>query len=171
MDSQTQIRRNQELLYYSGQAWIILGIWSSIKLVVFAYLNPSSLLGDDIDYEEISEWLAKAIMFTILVTICALDMLVRLYIGLSAMQEGRGKEKRITYIIVNFIYLLVNAYSIIDSRADAVESHDESYIELFYTTLMIDLTSVFAQAAIVYAALKIRRLKKSHLSADKGGGV
>lgn len=152
---EVEVRRRRQTLYYSGRAFIVFGIWSFIKIFFRLYLNPvdwAELLGvevADFGYEY------NLIFYAVLAIVAAIDILYRLYIGMSAIGEGKGKEKRITYVIFAVLYLILTVLSYTQASDDSDYLGGDAV-----TTVFLDVTSSIALVAIIINSWKLRKLRK-----------
>lgn len=154
---EVKLRRYRNLLIISGTGVIAFGVWSVVKTILFLTLTPDYLRLDDIgDIGEAEMSLVKIFVFVILGVIMAIELLLRLYIGLSARAEGYGKKKRIVYVVVAAIILVLSLWSIITSF------HVSEYDSLLdmAVSLLLELTSAAAFFEVIYASYMVRRLQK-----------
>lgn len=152
---EVEIRRRRQTLYYSGRAFILFGVWSMIKIFFHLYLNP-------IDGVEIAEaemldykYLVHLIFWLAIGIVLLGDFVIRLYIGLSAMGEAKGKKKRILYLLFALLYMILTVYSYYPSSYDA-----DNYSVEIVTAIFLDATSSIALIAIIINSWKLRRLGK-----------
>ncbi|MBQ9679095.1 MAG: hypothetical protein IJV48_00220 [Ruminococcus sp.] len=157
---EVKLRRYRNLLTISGTGVIAFGVWSVIKTILFMTLTPDYLrlndIGDIGDIGEAGMTVVKIFAFTVLGVIMAIELLLRLYIGLSARAEGNGKKKRIVYVVVAASLLLLSLWSIITSL------HVSEYGSLLdmAVSLLLELTSAAAFFETIYASCMVRRLQK-----------
>ncbi len=155
---ETEIRRCQQTLYYSGKAFIIFGVWSFIKIFSILYLNPTIWTdlfeAVDVDVSEYQYFL-DLVFGIIMAAVVIIDIWSRLYIGLSAIAESRGKKKRIYYVILSIVYIILTAVSYFESMKEKTYSHEN-----VATSLFIDVTSSIALAAIIVNSWKLRKFRK-----------
>lgn len=147
-----KIRQYQHNLIYSGAATILFGIWGIVKTCLVIFLNESTY-----DMAEISQGLPIEVMYVIFgvvyIIIFGLAMLFRLYIGISAIQEGHGRKKRAIYVIITCLYLLwialINGYMVYLDRTlnDCI-------------TIFLDVTCNICMVVIVYSSWNLRKLLK-----------
>ncbi len=147
-----KIRQYQHNLIYSGAATILFGVWGIVKACMILFLNESSY-----DLVESVQGLPIEVMYIIFGIVFfflfGIAMLFRLYIGISAIQEGRGRKKRRIYVIITFLYLLViavmNGYMVYLDRTlnDCI-------------TIFLDVTCNICMVVIVYSSWSLRKLLK-----------
>jgi hypothetical protein len=147
-----KIRQYQHNLIYSGAATILFGVWGIVKACMILFLNESSY-----DLVESAQGLPIEVMYIIFGIVFfflfGIAMLFRLYIGISAIQEGRGRKKRRIYVFITFLYLLViavmNGYMVYLDRTlnDCI-------------TIFLDVTCNICMVVIVYSSWSLRKLLK-----------
>lgn len=152
---EVEVRRRQRTLYYSGRAFILFGIWSGVKTFFQLYLNPINwkaiMDAEMLDYEHA----IRLFFYAIIVVSLTIDILLRLYIGISAIREGSGKRKRITYVIFAGLYLLLTVLNYIPLLTDA----DHNGWEI-HTVIIFDVSSSIALLSIIINSWKLRKLSE-----------
>ena len=150
--------RNMEVnLRTLGTGVILLGAWTFIKFALTFLVYGSEIYGNDVSSVVIA-WVTAFVL-----GIAGIDFLLRLYIGLSARAEGKGKPKRAVYLVLTGILL---ALEIIAVLADAYLIFS-TYEALFTTiiTFFIDLTSTILLLELMVNAIGIRRLRREEATA------
>lgn len=164
---QIEIRRSQNTLIVVGSGTVLFSIWTAAKIWSLLFLLRkeivAALLVKTGPIENISDdtvfW-----VITVLITILVLIALaVRLYVGLSAIAEGRGKKRSLLYIIIAIVIIAGNILNIF-ARFFATEA--PAAIEALLgsqstSTFIIDATSIIMLTQMVVSALKIRKYKKT----------
>ena len=145
-----------DTLAISGTAVIIFCLWSILKTVfpiVFFLTSSESALDPESPVD-----LLLIFILVMLAILLAADLLMRLFVGLSARSDGRGKKKRIIYLIFAFILL---AYSVFGSVTSFMYfgRFDDSLFSAILSTV-VDLTSVFANVVLIIYSIKVRKLRK-----------
>lgn len=140
-----------------GTGVILLGAWTFIKFALTFLVYGSEIYGNDVPSAVIA-WVTAIVL-----GIAGIDFLLRLYIGLSARAEGKGKPKRAVYLVLTGILL---ALEIIAVLADAYLIFS-TYEALFTTiiTFFIDLTSTILLLELMVNAIGIRRLRREEAAA------
>lgn len=148
------IRRNESLLIYSGMATIVFGFWNIAKVFMLRFMDPKKMIKFmNIDME-IDETLLLNIGFGVVLFFLILGMGIRLFVGLRAIEEGRGKKRSISYIVLAVIQVCAGLYSAMSNLLNYHEWID--YTEQF-TTVILEITSCFAYFGIIIAAIRLRR--------------
>lgn len=92
-----KIRKQRSILLSSGLGVILFGIWSIVKFILMRYMDISQferLIGT---IEELPPKTYETFMFIFILVFLIFDLGARLYIGKSAISEGR----RIYKLILN----------------------------------------------------------------------
>lgn len=154
---EVKLRRYRNLLVISGTGVIAFGVWSVVKAILFMTLTPDPLqLSEMTDVSAFELPFVKMMIYIVLAVILAVDLSLRLYIGLSARAEGNGKKKRIVYVVVAAIILLLSLWSIITSFH---LSEYDSLLDMI-VSFFVELTSAAAFFEVIYASCMVRRLQK-----------
>ena len=152
-----QLRKKQNMLGISGIAVIVFGIWSIAKLVINALYMPERI-SKFFNASEggVSDPVEDTIVFVAVLIIVAIDLGLRLLVGLSARAESKGKKKSIFYLIVAIILVLSSVFSIIVTfQSFFADSIFDTIIAIF-----LDLTSILALCDVITSSFGIRSLKK-----------
>lgn len=86
-----QLLRQQNNLVISGIGVIMLGIWTVVRMVLYSLLHMEEFTA--LMPETVPRILFIAITYVVIAVILAVILLVRFYIGRSAMAEGRGERR------------------------------------------------------------------------------
>ena len=153
-----KIRKNRDILSISGKALILFGIWSIVRLFLFKILD-SEVLASVLLFPE-TELLDAAFIesaFDITIIVLVINLLLRIFIGASAIAEGSGRKKSIFYIVLAIIYII---YSLISDILVIINPiYDKTSIAVI-SPLIIDFSSCFALIMIVIASFSCRKLIK-----------
>lgn len=155
MTEQAQIRRLQDTLGIAGSAVIAFGVWSLAKIGMFLSFADqdmlSLLLGLDKELLTIATYVS-------LVVIALIDVGVRIYVGMSARAEARGKKKSSFYLVVAAIIALMNASSLV---AIAFGSSFTLSPLSMIVPIVIETTAIAALVLVIRSSLLLRRASKT----------
>jgi len=158
MSEQAKIRRIQHTLSIAGSGVFAFCVWSLAKISLFLSLVDEStlqttlcnLLGID------SDTLMNGVYATI-VAIIIIDLVVRIYVGMSARAEGRGKKKGSFYLVVAAIAALANISSLVFIAFS-------TSLTLFPLDMVISIaveaTAVAALVLVIYSSIALRRMSR-----------
>ena len=151
------IRRLENNLNTLGAGVIAFGFWAFIKFAL-SYL----MMGSGI-WEDIEEEIQTAVIITAWI-ISALSALVYLWLGLSARAEGKGKRKRIFYLIVIGVIITFSALVIVAEILALVTLSDS--LGKIIITLIIDATRMVFLIELLASSIKLRVLRKEQLKKE-----
>ena len=169
-----RIRRSQSTLVAVGTGIMLLGVWSAIKAYSYILLRRGSLIEEVRSYAEEGTELTDGmllagviVVFTIYVLI---ELGVRLFIGRSAIAEGKGHRSGKMYIPLTILLIIVTAliifaegYSMVDGKPDSNVTEVD-----WATSLVIDITSLVMMIEMVVSAFRVKKYKKTHLNEEGG---
>ena len=149
-DLQIQLRKNQNTLIVVGLGVIAFGVWSVIKSVLLTAFNGESLAALS------EQGTAYVAAFWILLGISlALDLRLRFYVGLAAINEGRGRKKRKAYIVWAFLMAFMGALTVVAGLA-TIGRYEP--IGTTVVTVIVEATSCVLLVEMALAALKVKKL-------------
>ncbi len=145
-----KMRRYQNLLTVSGLGVIIFGLWSVFKTILLLFMKEETF-GDIPD-----ETYIRVIFFAILGGILLFDVLLRLYVGLSARAEGFGKKKGYAYVVVAVLMAFASLASLVLIFFD---TNEQSIWELV-VSVIVEATSLIVTIELLVGAFTVKKLKK-----------
>ena len=135
---QIQLRKNQDTLKIVGLGVMAFGAWSIVKSILYTTAQWSSIK-EEIVVPEANETIAKMVYLFMIAVILTVEIAIRLYIGRSAIAEGRGERRRPGYVVVAFLItaigltLTVTAFVVPGIR---MELNLEALVSLFVEKIM-----------------------------------
>ena len=145
-----KMRRYQNLLTVSGLGVIIFGLWSVLKTILLLFMKEGILS------EIPDDTFVRVMFFLILGGILLVDVLIRLYVGLSARAEGFGKKKGYGYVIIAILMALASLTSLVLIFFD---TNEQSLWELI-VSVIVEATSLVVTIELLVAAFTVKKLKK-----------
>ena len=95
---QVEIRRLQDNLTIVGSGIILFGVWTAVKVIGSVFMLKNETITALKEMPNLTEDIPDDIIFYVLIVMSVIffliDILLRSYIGLSAIREGRGSRKR-----------------------------------------------------------------------------
>lgn len=183
-----KLRKYESILVISGFGVIAFGLWSIIRAAIYYFLNPLDLLnyldeselaeimamGQEDGVEFITENLATIVTVFIFIGL-AIDLLFRVYVGLSARRDGRRLKKSVLYIIIvwimaiimfssicatidDFITPIINAFS--ENADEAFEETARNGDQAASVSIIVDITSFLVLLEVGICSIMVRRLRK-----------
>ena len=153
---EAEIRKNRDMLYYSGIGLIVLELWDMLKNAVFIWLDPRVLAYLSQDLEDPLDaplYLQKIVVIAVCMFLFMIGLFFRMFIGLNAVGESKGKKKGKFYLIMTALFILIKMYS--TGREVFIRTTEQ---ELFLTSFLLDITTIFAAVQIIYRAVRLRKL-------------
>ncbi len=147
-------------------------VWSVIRTILQMFFGNIAPLNEvdngvaeaqtiEADVSDVALLLVLIIAFAIL----AAEIALRIYIGLSARAESKGKKKNIAYIILAglFIpfYVVVLIYSF--QNMNFLESNVFDNI----ISIILDITSLISFVELFVSAIMLRRMRKKYTDLDQ----
>ena len=145
-----KMRRYQNLLTVSGLGVIIFGLWSVLKTILLLFMKEGILS------EIPDDTFVRVMFFLILGGILLIDVLIRLYVGLSARAEGFGKKKGYGYVVIAILMALASLTSL---ALIFFDSNEQSIWELI-VSVIVEATSLVVTIELLVAAFTVKKLKK-----------
>lgn len=140
-----------------GTGVILLGAWTFIKFAL-TLLMYGPQIGDNEIAPEYVIWINVFI-----VGFAGIDFLLRLYTGLSARAEGKGKRKTVIYLILTGILIALGIFSVLVDIYYIWIAYDALFTLII--TIIIDLTSTIILLELMINAIGIRRLRRKEATA------
>lgn len=145
-----KMRRYRNLLTVSGLGVIIFGLWSVLKTILLLFMKEGILS------EIPDDTFVRVMFFLILGGILLIDVLIRLYVGLSARAEGFGKKKGYGYVVIAILMALASLTSLVLIFFD---TNEQSIWELI-VSVIVEATSLVVTIELLVAAFTVKKLKK-----------
>ena len=155
MTQQARIRRLQDTLIIAGDGVIAFSAWSLAKTALFLTLTENEQLHQLLGLDDTIPIVFFAIVLGFFLCI---DLVVRVFIGMSARSEGRGKKKGPFYLIVAALAAIANAVSALSTALGM--AFTLSPIDTVVSTL-IDATALAALILVIYCSVHLRSLNKA----------
>ena len=155
ISQQARIRRLQDTLIIAGDGVIAFSAWSLLKAAIFLILTGRETI-DEL-FGSANETITIIVIIVVGAMVC-IDLALRLFIGLSARSEGRGKKKGPFYLIVAALAAIANAVSALSTALGM--AFTLSPIDTVVSTL-IDATALAALILVIYCSVHLRSLNKA----------
>lgn len=149
---QIRLRKNQNTLVVIGWGVIAFGVWSALKVVLYSALSTDSTRTSLNGRTEV-------VVFWILIGIVlALDLCLRLYVGLSAVKEGRGVKKRKAYIVLAFLMAFISFMSFV---LGPLALRGGESVGSVLVSSVVEATSCTMLVEMALSAIKVKRLTRA----------
>ena len=145
-----KMRRYQNLLTVSGLGVIIFGLWSVLKTFLLLFMR------DEVSGVLPSDPLTRAMTLATIGAILLIDIVIRLFVGISARAEGFGKKKGYAYIVFAVLMVITSTTALVMAFFDASY---KSITELI-VAVIVEVTSLIVTIELLVAAFTVKKLKK-----------
>ena len=152
-----QLRKNQDTLNFVGLGVMAFGAWSIVRTILYTTLQWNSIIENMVE-QELSAKTAGIMYVIVSVMIMAVEIAIRLYIGRSAIAEGKGERKRSGYIVVAFLIALLNL-SLMFSFFMLLGTRTEISLDAL-VTMFVELTSTVILLEMCQSAIRVRKLRR-----------
>ena len=154
---QKQLRKQRDSLMISGTGVIAFGAWSVLRSIVYFATGVREIQSSF--PQRFANDMTIATLYVLLFAFLTFDLSLRVYVGLCARSEGRGKSAGIAYLVVACILISSYLYSVPQDIIVFTRGND-SLLNLF-ASLFIDLTSLLTLILLLYSAVRSRRIAKT----------
>lgn len=156
-----KLRKQQSLLVDAGTGVILFGVLGVAKVNLYLGLSPvfQEVLHMIAQEIEMDEKTIITILWFLVAMWLIMEMGVRLYVGLSAIAEGKGKKKGYVYLLVAAALLgttLSQSWATFGPEALAKSDISMSLILNF----CMELISVYVILELLITGIRVKRLKK-----------
>ena len=157
-----ELRKRQNRLVDAGVGVILFAIWSVAKVNLYLGLSmfPIDQLYETADQAGINEKFFLAFMITIVAAILLWQLSTRLYIGLAAVAEGKGKKKGWGYLVLTAVLLIIDIQTswenFIVERILAGEGLSVNLI----TGICMEAAAVYAMLELLISGIIVKKLRR-----------
>lgn len=157
-----EIREHQTTLICSGVAVIAFGLWSIVRGMLWIFFNntwsPDLIENGPTGVPaEVSANNVLSFAYVLIFVLVLLDLGFRIYIGLSAVSEGSGKHRRMTYVILSCLFLTVSLCGDLFLLVTTV-SNDLAMETV--ASFVVEFSSLIAFFEIIRSSLIIRKYER-----------
>ena len=151
--------KSEDNLVSNGRGVIAFSVWTVIKSFMLMFQNNPTSKVESLNLpHSLLEWI---VCMLVLFLIMAVLTGPRLYIGISAISEGKGSRKRRGYIILATLIVLLNL--IIFAVLLWLRGRPEmsQLVEFDPVAMVIEVTSMSALVELILSARRVRRLRRA----------
>ena len=158
-------RRNCNTLVVLGTGVILYGFWSIIKLAMCLIFGVE--LFDENDLESLGP-IGISFVMVIVVIIMAVDVFIRLHVGLRARYEGAGQKAGKAYLVGCVWLILESTFAIAIVIPDLINM-DGDFLDT-YLSVFMELCSLAFSIEVFIAAISVRKYRKKSGEAKLSAG-
>ena len=165
-----RLRKDENTLTVVGSGVILFGVWTVVKMVL-QEINRfpefmAELGADELGFEETGladlgldpNLLAMAVAFTVVIIVYLLDLGLRVFVGLSARAEGRGRPQGRLYLILAGLLLFLSGLSF-STYVITYFSHSDHVVDAD-AAILVELTSFITLLQMIISAVRVRRARR-----------
>lgn len=152
---QVRIRRLQDTLIIAGDAVIAFSAWGLVKAALFLMFADSDRVSRLLSSVDES---LLVYVFAFVGILVLIDSAARVFVGISARAEGRGKKKGVFYLVVAVLAAIGNAFSAVATALGP--GYALSTLDMM-VTIAVEVTALAALMLVVYSAVRLRTLNKA----------
>lgn len=157
----TLIRRRRIALIIAGRGVILFGLWTLARAILMITLAGDSVISQYVGNGGDMADLTTGIVYICLLIIAGIDVILRLFVGLSAISEGKGKKVRYVYLVLAFV-MAIFAVTDFFMRAYGLYkgyyAHDYSLSHI--AERIVDLTSLITTIDLIVQSFSLKKLMK-----------
>lgn len=159
---ETQLKKYLNTLMITSIGVISFSLWSAIKSVMYLVSSADMFheLAEEIVLEELPSEVVLKFFYFIVAFVLISEVLIRLFVCMSAIREAKGKKTGYGYVIVG-IYLFVSSLILFIQNALTFYNATTSIFDTIIS-IVIEITSVYTLGELLFAAIMIKMLKRKN---------
>ena len=158
-----EIRKNQNILHSIGTGIIIMSAWSVLKGLSLMLIDPSRLSEGvqgltSAEGVTLSEHTAVILMVCMTIAIANIDLLIRLYVGSSAIAVSKGRKRGIAYVAWSCLLIMISILTLCLMCAALYQdfsSMEDSGVSI--SSVIIELTSLVMLIEMLVVSFRLKR--------------
>ena len=143
------LQKCRSSLIASGGAMVLFALWTVLRSIVQI---------DQLNNIANSEAL-KPLITTVLV-VSLIDLVLKLYVGLSARVEGFGRKRKRPYLVLGIIIAVLSLIWVIYMLVELPAAISLYGLLEPVVTLLVEATVLYAALDLVFSARKVRKLEE-----------
>ena len=145
-----RLQKCRSSLIASGGAMMLFALWTVLRTIV--------QIDAQVSYRGNSEALRP--MVTAIYAVCVIDLILKLYVGMSARVEGMGREKKRPYFVLGIIIIIISLFSIEYMILEFPAEVKIYGLLVPIITMAVDVTALYAALDLVISAVRVRKLEQ-----------
>ena len=158
-----EIRKNQNILHSIGTGIIIMSAWSVLKALSMMLIDPSKMSEGiqgltSVEGVTLSEHAAMILMVCMTIAITNIDLLIRLYVGSSAIAVSKGRKRGIAYVVWSCLLIMISVLTLCLMCAALYQdfsSMEDSGVSI--SSVIIELTSLVMLIEMLVVSFRLKR--------------
>lgn len=163
--AEIKFRRLGNVLSTSGFGVLMFGLWSIIRTLLQSFFgsNGISEAADEAagTAAEVPDSLSGVVLVFIIVlaAFVAAEVGARIYVGISARSDSKGKKKSIAYLIVAGILIAFSAVNLVFNIFTL--NYQNSFVFDTIITLILDGSSLIVLIELFVTGIRFRKMRKN----------
>ena len=157
-----KLRKRENLLVDAGKGVILFAVWSVAK--VNLYLGMSSFILEELHKAALEYGISEKALIVLMGSLLAVILLwmlgSRLYIGLNAIAEGKGKKKGWAYLVLTAILLLTDMQSFWQVNLVSFLFGGLKNAFSMSVSFVLELVSLYILLELLICGIRVKRLRK-----------
>ena len=157
-----KLRKRENLLVDAGKGVILFAVWSVAK--VNLYLGMSSFILEELHKAALEYGVSEKVLLLLMGSLLAVILLwmlgSRLYIGLNAIAEGKGKKKGWAYLVLTAILLLTDMQSFWQVNLVSFLFGGLKNAFSMSVSFVLELVSLYILLELLICGIRVKRLRK-----------
>ena len=157
-----ELRKRQNRLIDAGTGVILFAVWNVVK--VNLYLGLSTFLTDEFHKAAaeygISEKYLVIITISVIAGVLLCQLSIRLYVGLSAIAEGKGRPKNDRYLVLAVVLLIMEIQMVYQSFDLEHVLTGKGMSEIMITGLCLEAASMYVLLELLISGIYVKKLRK-----------
>ena len=158
---ETRVRRRRIALIIAGRGVILFGLWTLVRTILMITLSGDSVIRQYVGNGGDMTNLTPGIVYICLIIIACIDVILRLFVGLSAISEGKGRKVRYVYLVLAFImaiFAVTDYFLRVYGLYKGYYTHDYSLSHI--AERIVDLTSLITTIDLIVQSFSLKKLMK-----------
>lgn len=157
-----KLRKYENLLVNSGGGVILFAVWGVAKVNLFMGLSSSFLgevekaaLENGVDGDTI-----MAVMGVVAALILLWQLCTRLYIGINAIAEGKGKKKGWAYLVMTGFFLVTDIQAQWQILVANFSNNWAGFNISMPIAFLLEMVSVYGLVELLVSGIWVKKLRK-----------
>lgn len=157
-----ELRKRQNLLADAGVGVIMFAVWRVVSINLYLGLEklPLEMVYEVAAEEGISEKFFLGFLIVVFAGVLIWQLSIRLYIGMSATAEGKGKNKNWLYLVVAAVLLATDLQLYWESFDIGHMLTGEELKISAITGLCMELASAYVLLELLISGIRLKLLRK-----------
>ncbi len=169
---QQRIRKAKDTLIIIGNGIMVFAVWTIMKTLGIMLATKQQIIeyiknayGEEMG--QVSDALVFGSFVFMMMFLILIGVLVRIYIGRSAIRQAKGKKKSSFYLVLTAVLILLGVMSIISSVQKWMSGYETQLAveDISLASILIEVTSVVMFVELFVNAIKLRCYQREEKNA------